>query len=169
MQPQIYYIYIIGGISLSYQKMKRYSWRQVLQGKYNRRQNCFLVNHKIKHIDIYLKDLRIKFHLRYPLVVIPELETLMLDILNCSSLISISSLNTFDFLLNSFFGYLGFKWAVHRHRVKRLRVKRPRVKRHRVKRPRVKRQTVKNATKGKTTKGKNGKKYFMYYFRVRLG
>ena len=98
----IYYIYIIGGISLSYQKMKRYSWRQVLQGKYNRRKNCFLVNHKIKHIDIYLKDLRIKFHLRYPLVVIPELETLMLDILNCSSLISISSLNTFDFLLNSF-------------------------------------------------------------------
>ena len=36
---------------------------------------------------------------------------------------------------------------------------RPRNKRHR-----VKRQKVKNATKGK-----NGKKYFMYYFRVRLG
>ena len=95
MQPQIYYIYIIGGISLSYQKMKRHSWRQVLQGKYK----C--VNHKIKHIDIYLEDLRIKFYLRYPLDGIPELETLMLDILNCSSLISIS-LNTFDFLLNSF-------------------------------------------------------------------
>ena len=113
----IYYIYIIGGISLSYQKMKRHSWRQVLQGKYK----C--VNHKIKHIDIYLEDLRIKFYLRYPLDGIPELETLMLDILNCSSLISISSLNTFDFLLNFFFGYLGFKWAVHRHRVKRLRVR----------------------------------------------
>ena len=50
-------------------------------------------------------------------------------------------------------------FLVHRHRVKR-----PSVKRHR-----VKRQTVKNATKGKTTKGKNGKKYFKYYFRVRLG
>ena len=28
---------------------------------------------------------------------------------------------------------------------------------------------VKNATKDKMTKGQNGKKYFMYYFRVRLG
>ena len=49
-------------------------------------------------------------------------------------------------------------------RVKHNWVKRPRVKRHW-----VKQQTAKNATKGETTKDQNGKTYFMYYFRVRLG
>ena len=49
------------------------------------------------------------------------------------------------------------------------RVKQNWVKRTRVKRHWVKQQTVKNATKGETTKDQNGKTYFMYYFRVRLG
>ena len=43
-----------------------------------------------------------------------------------------------------------------------------RVKRHKVKQLRVKRHWVKNATKGKSTKGQIEKKYFMYYFRVKI-
>ena len=56
-------------------------------------------------IDIYLIDLRIKFPLLYHVVVITELETLMMDILNPVRFISISPVNTFDFQLNSLFGF----------------------------------------------------------------
>ena len=59
-------------------------------------------------------------------------------------------------------------FAVHRHKVKRLRVKCHRVNRHRVKRPRVKRHRVSRQTVKNATKGKKWKKYFMYYFRIRL-
>ena len=65
---------------------------------------------------------------------------------------------------NSDVKLIGNVYWVHRQRVKLPRVRWHRVKQHRIKRHRVKQETVAN-----TTKGQNGKKYFMYYFRVRFG